>query len=391
MHLRLDGGIRIPGSELSPSLYATLKHAASTYNPDFYDRQRRRHSTWNVPRIITSYDETLDDQLVLPRGLLETATTSSRTAGSKIETDDRRTQATLTTFGTDLTGSRASNGGRDVLGHDLGLLVAPPGRQDSDGMCGHRSAGSRRSCWSTARHSRTSGGARSTNCSTSSRATRRRAVQAHRSHRRRDPADPCPADDLTEPLGGYGLVVVDECHHVPAAAFESAVRTIPARCWLGLTATPYRRDGLDDLIGPQLGPVRHTLVTPAPTPSRERTANGRDPGRAPHAFPHRRTGRLLSAPGAIAQHPTRARRGRRPQRPDPRPTFSRHTAWAALPGAGPRTSHVDHSRILTTAEGRRRGPQGRNGCTCSNRRHERLVADHGGSAADGRSHWPLRR
>lgn len=54
IHLRLDGGIRIPAPELSPSLYATLKHAASTYNPEFYDRQRRRQSTWNVPRIISS-------------------------------------------------------------------------------------------------------------------------------------------------------------------------------------------------------------------------------------------------------------------------------------------------------------------------------------------------
>ncbi len=66
-------------------------------------------------------------------------------------------------------------------------------------------------------------------------------------------------DDVAELLAGYGLVVVDECHHVPAAAFESAVRTIPARYWLGLTATPYRRDGLDDLIGFQLGPSRHTF------------------------------------------------------------------------------------------------------------------------------------
>lgn len=65
--------------------------------------------------------------------------------------------------------------------------------------------------------------------------------------------------DLAEKLAGYGLVVVDECHHVPAAAFEAAVRAIPARRWLGLTATPYRRDGLDDLIGFQLGPVRHTI------------------------------------------------------------------------------------------------------------------------------------
>jgi superfamily II DNA or RNA helicase len=70
-------------------------------------------------------------------------------------------------------------------------------------------------------------------------------------------------DDLAELTAGYGLVIVDECHHVPAAAFEHAVRQIPARRWLGLTATPYRRDQLDELIALQLGPVRHT-ITQAP-------------------------------------------------------------------------------------------------------------------------------
>jgi superfamily II DNA or RNA helicase len=57
---------------------------------------------------------------------------------------------------------------------------------------------------------------------------------------------------------------VDECHHIPAAAFEHAVKQIPARRWLGLTATPYRRDKLDDLIALQLGPVRHTITYSAP-------------------------------------------------------------------------------------------------------------------------------
>jgi superfamily II DNA or RNA helicase len=54
------------------------------------------------------------------------------------------------------------------------------------------------------------------------------------------------------------LVVVDECRHVPAVAFEHAVGQIGAHRWLGLTATPYRRDRLDDLIalqGPVLGSV----------------------------------------------------------------------------------------------------------------------------------------
>jgi superfamily II DNA or RNA helicase len=47
---------------------------------------------------------------------------------------------------------------------------------------------------------------------------------------------------------------------VPAAAFEDAVKQIPVQRWLGLTATPYRRDKLDDLITMQVGPVRHTIA-----------------------------------------------------------------------------------------------------------------------------------
>ena len=80
-------------------------------------------------------------------------------------------------------------------------------------------------------------------------------------------------DDVEALTAGYGLVIADECHHIPAAAFEHAVRQIPARRWLGLTATPYRRDKLDDLIALQVGPVRHTISHPAGQPgNRIRTA-----------------------------------------------------------------------------------------------------------------------
>lgn len=58
-------------------------------------------------------------------------------------------------------------------------------------------------------------------------------------------------------LDGYGMVVVDECHHVPAPTFERALRDIGARWWLGLTATPERADGLDEIMVMQCGPIRH--------------------------------------------------------------------------------------------------------------------------------------
>ncbi|TFV57004.1 hypothetical protein E4P41_14980 [Geodermatophilus sp. DF01-2] len=108
-------------------------------------------------------------------------------------------------------------------------------------------------------------------------------------------------DDVAGWTRDYGLVVVDECHHVPAAAFEHAVRQVPARRWLGLTATPYRRDRLDDLIALQLGPVRHTLV-PAPAGTPEgRSADTPEPVLHVHATGFRYTGDAdPSAPGGIA-------------------------------------------------------------------------------------------
>ncbi len=52
-----------------------------------------------------------------------------------------------------------------------------------------------------------------------------------------------------------GHVVVDECHHAPAEQMAVVVSQFPARYMLGLTATPYRRDGLDAVIGFYLGPT----------------------------------------------------------------------------------------------------------------------------------------
>jgi len=41
-------------------------------------------------------------------------------------------------------------------------------------------------------------------------------------------------------VAGYGQVIVDECHHLPAVTFEQVLRQVKARYILGLTATPYR-------------------------------------------------------------------------------------------------------------------------------------------------------
>ena len=50
-----------------------------------------------------------------------------------------------------------------------------------------------------------------------------------------------------------GQVVVDECHHCPAVQMAALVSQFPAKFLLGLSATPYRRDGLGRVIAFYLG------------------------------------------------------------------------------------------------------------------------------------------
>jgi superfamily II DNA or RNA helicase len=51
----------------------------------------------------------------------------------------------------------------------------------------------------------------------------------------------------------YGHVIVDECHRVVADSYQDALRNLRARYRTGLSATPWRRDGLDDVIKFSLG------------------------------------------------------------------------------------------------------------------------------------------
>lgn len=64
------------------------------------------------------------------------------------------------------------------------------------------------------------------------------------------------ADEIREHVGH---LIVDECHRAPSRTFTEAVTAFDSRYMLGLSATPYRRDGLSRLIFWHLGDVVHEV------------------------------------------------------------------------------------------------------------------------------------
>ena len=64
------------------------------------------------------------------------------------------------------------------------------------------------------------------------------------------------ADEIRDHVGH---LIVDECHRAPSRTFTEAVTAFDSKCMLGLSATPYRRDGLSRLIYWHLGDVVHEV------------------------------------------------------------------------------------------------------------------------------------
>ena len=66
-------------------------------------------------------------------------------------------------------------------------------------------------------------------------------------------------DEVKDFIRNYGMVIVDECHHVPAFSFEQILKNVDGKYVYGLTATPVRQDGHHPIIFMHCGPVRYRV------------------------------------------------------------------------------------------------------------------------------------
>lgn len=260
----LEAMLAIDRIGLPPALVASLKHLASVHNPEFHQREQLRLSTWNTPRMVRCYEEDLD-RLYLPRGLLDDAAKVVEAAGSRLLVDDRRPVAPTQPF--TFTGELSSaqeDAVAELAKHNLGVLVAPTGAGKTVMACALIARLAAPTLVLV--HTKPLAEQWRQRLGDLLGLQKREIGQLGAGRTRRSGVVDLVTlqtlarrEDAAEVFDGYGLVVVDECHHLPAVTFERCVRSATNRRWVGLTATPRRRDGLEGILHMQLGPVRHTM------------------------------------------------------------------------------------------------------------------------------------
>jgi superfamily II DNA or RNA helicase len=66
-------------------------------------------------------------------------------------------------------------------------------------------------------------------------------------------------ENQNELVGKFGLILVDECHHMPARMFRNVITKFNPYYLYGLTATPKRKNNDTNLIFIYLGNIIHTI------------------------------------------------------------------------------------------------------------------------------------
>ena len=269
----------LPRAELSPAAINALKRLAAFRNPDFYRAQAMRMPTYDKPRIICCAE--LDENyLALPRGCEEALRDLLDGVGVLYEFADHRNagQPIPVAFNGTLR-EEQSIAAEALLANETGVLSATTAfgktvvasyligrRQTNTLILVHTQAllaqwkksletfldfafevpekkkgRGRKTAWSPV-------GTLGANKDTLHGIVDVAIIQSALSE-----------GEAKDFVKDYGMVIVDECHHVSAVNFEKVLRAANAKFVYGLTATPARQDGHHPIIFMQCGPIRYRV------------------------------------------------------------------------------------------------------------------------------------
>jgi superfamily II DNA or RNA helicase len=263
----------IPTTGLNCKAINLIRRLASFHNPEFYSKQAMRFSTFATPRII-SCAEVNDDFIAVPRGCEDAVLSILDDHCVNYKVDDKTN-----------CGSQIGIKFKGVLYPNQVEAVAELSQHNNGILCATTAFGKTVAAIGLITklqistlilvHTRTLQDQWTEKLNEFLSITYCEPIQANRRGRKRKfspigssanlhgiidvvTIQSCINNNSVKDfINNYGLVIVDECHHVSAISFEQVLKAVRAKYVYGLTATPIRKDGLQPIIFMQCGPIRY--------------------------------------------------------------------------------------------------------------------------------------
>lgn len=278
LQIVLANMLYIPKNVLPQNALNKMKRLACFKNPDFYKAQAMRMTTYGKPRIINLSSED-EKYLMLPRGCQDSLTAFLFEHGCKPEIDDQRVTGKPidVQFQGELRPDQLE-AVQTLLQYDTGVLAATTAFGKTVAAIGliaerkvntlilvHTQAllqqwkkaleqflfinaqlpeqpvkrGRKKQCSLVGQL----GGSKNTLSGIVDIAIMQSLITDH---------------EVKPLVNNYGMIIVDECHHVSAESFERVLKAVHAKYVYGLTATPKRSDGHQPIIFMQCGAIRYS-------------------------------------------------------------------------------------------------------------------------------------
>ena len=258
----LDDMVYIDKANLNAAVKNSFRRLATFANPEFFKKQRMRMSVYNIPMIIDCSKED-EKYLKIPRGTYEYLCDLCNDQKVNIKLIDKRnTGKNLEVNFNGQLRDEQELALKKMLEYDTGILHAPTGFGKTVISCKMISE-------------------RKTNTLIITHTLQLLKQWKERLTQFLD------IDEIGELGGGknnitgnvdvasikslwnngkfndivknYGMIIIDECHHLAAFTYESAVNTVNAKYVYGVTATPKRENGHTPIIKMQCGDIRYEV------------------------------------------------------------------------------------------------------------------------------------
>ena len=253
---------------LTPSLRNRIIRLAAFPNPQFYQAQALKFSTFNIPRLVHRAED-FAQHIALPRCCLDDLSTLCKSHDITIKLDDLRSKGSPleTKFKGELR-SEQIKAVTKVLKHNEGLICAATAfgktvvaahliakRKVNTLIIVHRKQLLEQWIKRLSEFldidpesiGRIGGG--------KNKPTGMIDVAIMQSLNRKG--------EVNDIVANYGHIILDECHHLSASSFSQVLGEVKAKYLLGLTATPERKDGHHPIIFMYCGAIRYKMSAKA--------------------------------------------------------------------------------------------------------------------------------